>query len=108
MLTKELEAAIRGALDDATQRGHEFSGLEHLLLALMGDDKTADVVKQCGGSVKRLSGKLERFLTTEITPLPEDARERAQPTLGFTRVVQRAVNHVLGAGKKEANGANVL
>jgi ATP-dependent Clp protease ATP-binding subunit ClpA len=108
MLSPELETAIRRALDDATARGHEFSGLEHLLLALLADEKTADVVKHCGGSVGRLIDKLESFLTSELVPLPEDQRERAQPTLGFARVVQRAVNHVLGAGKSEASGPNVL
>ncbi len=108
MLSPELETAIRSALDDATRRGHEFSGLEHLLLALLADEKTAEVVKQCGGSVTRLDRKLEEYLDKEIKPLPEDDRERAQPTLAFARVVQRAVNHVLGAGKAQANGANVL
>jgi ATP-dependent Clp protease ATP-binding subunit ClpA len=108
MLSPELETAIRHALDDATARGHEFSGLEHLLLALMVDEKTSDVVKHCGGSISRLIGKLEQFLDKEIKPLPEDDRERAQPTLAFARVVQRAVNHVLGAGKSQATGANVL
>ena len=108
MLSPELETAIRHALDDATNRGHEFSGLEHLLLALMVDEKTSDVIKHCGGSIARLIGKLENFLDKEIKPLPEEDRERAQPTLAFARVVQRAVNHVLGAGKSQANGANVL
>src|SRR5689334_8908728 len=101
MLSPELETAIRRALDDATMRGHEFSALEHLLLALLGDEKTAEVVKHCGGSVKRLSQKLETYLSTTLQPLPEEDRDRAQPTLGFARVVQRAVNHVLGAGKSE-------
>jgi ATP-dependent Clp protease ATP-binding subunit ClpA len=108
MLSPELESAIRQALDDATKRGHEFSGLEHLLLALLGDDKTADVVKHCGGNLPRLRGKLEAYLESEVTVVPEEERERAQPTLGFARVVQRAVNHVLGAGRNEANGTNVL
>jgi ATP-dependent Clp protease ATP-binding subunit ClpA len=108
MLSPELETAIRHALDDATERGHEFSGLEHLLLALMVDEKTSDVVKHCGGSISRLVSKLEQFLDKEIKPLPEEDRERAQPTLAFARVVQRAVNHVLGAGKAQATGANVL
>jgi ATP-dependent Clp protease ATP-binding subunit ClpA len=108
MLSPELETAIRQALDDATKRGHEFSALEHLLLALLSDDKTAEVIKHCGGSLPRLGSKLESFLESEIKPLPEDERERAQPTLAFARVIQRAVNHVLGAGKKQANGANVL
>jgi ATP-dependent Clp protease ATP-binding subunit ClpA len=108
MLSPELEAAIRRALDDATARGHEFSGLEHLLLALLGDEKTADVVKHCGGSVPRLQAKLEAYLDKELEAQPEGDRDRAQPTLGFARVVQRAVNHVLGAGRSEANGTNVL
>ncbi len=108
MLSPELESAIRRALDDATQRGHEFSSLEHLLLALVNDEKTAEVIKHCGGSAKRLEKKLEDYLASSVTALPEDERDRAQPTLGFARVVQRAVNHVLGAGKNEATGANVL
>ena len=108
MLTPELEAAIRGSLEDATRLGHEFAGLEHLLLALLADEKTADVVKHCGGSISRLAGKLEAFLANELKPLPEDERERAQPTLAFARVIQRAVNHVLGAGKEKASGPNVL
>jgi ATP-dependent Clp protease ATP-binding subunit ClpA len=108
MLSQELETAIRTALDDATARGHEFSGLEHLLLALLADEKTADVVKHCGGNLPRLKGKLEGYLEKEVAVVPEADRERAQPTLGFARVIQRAVNHVLGAGRNEANGTNVL
>ncbi len=108
MLSAELENAIRQALDDATLRGHEFSSLEHLLLALLDDEKTADVIKHCGGNLTRLREKLQTFLTAEITPLKEEDRDRAQPTLGFARVVQRAVNHVMGAGKAEAQGSNLL
>ncbi|HEX4405958.1 MAG TPA: ATP-dependent Clp protease ATP-binding subunit ClpA [Polyangia bacterium] len=109
MLSQELETAIRTALDDATARGHEFSGLEHLLLALLADDKTAEVVRHCGGNVPRLRSKLEVYLEKEIAVVPEaDREERATPTLGFARVIQRAVNHVLGAGRNEANGTNVL
>jgi ATP-dependent Clp protease ATP-binding subunit ClpA len=116
MLSADLEKAIRQALEDATQRGHEFSGLEHLLLALLDDEKTSDVIKHCGGSLPRVRAKLERFLETEIKPAPrgggedddDDEDNRAQPTLGFARVVQRAINHVVGAGRSEANGPNVL
>jgi ATP-dependent Clp protease ATP-binding subunit ClpA len=122
MLSTELERAIRQALEDATRRRHEFSSLEHLLLALLDDDKTADVIKQCGGSLGRLRDKLERFLDKEVeqrtsasddTDTPDDDDEgdrddRAQPTLGFARVVQRAINHVVGAGRSEATGPNVL
>ncbi len=133
MLSTELEKAIRQALEDATRRRHEFSGLEHLLLALLDDEKTADVIKHCGGSLARVRGKLERFLSDEVSAAldtkgdrddedsdddeeekeddqeEEDERgQRAQPTLGFARVVQRAINHVVGAGRSEATGPNVL
>ena len=108
MLSPDLEKVIRRALDDATRRQHEFSGLEHLLLALLDDDKTADVILQCGGSVPRVRDKLQKFLDSEIKPVGLEEDERAQPTLGFARVVQRAVNHVVGAGKAEAGGPNVL
>ncbi|HEY0711593.1 MAG TPA: AAA family ATPase, partial [Polyangia bacterium] len=139
MLSNELERAIRQALEDATRRHHEFSGLEHLLLALLDDEKSADVIRHCGGSLPRLRDKLEKFLSKEVDAVPADddfgepdedededldedddgddnqdkARKaqrdrRAQPTLGFARVVQRAINHVVGAGRSEATGPNVL
>jgi ATP-dependent Clp protease ATP-binding subunit ClpA len=134
MLSTELERAIRQALEDATRRRHEFSSLEHLLLALLDDEKTADVIRHCGGQIPRVRAKLERFLNDEIKPVAVEgggrgrrgrgrARDRdrddddlgsegddlrAQPTLGFARVVQRAINHVVGAGRSEATGPNVL
>ncbi|MDX2022744.1 MAG: AAA family ATPase, partial [Deltaproteobacteria bacterium] len=110
VLSPELEAALRRALDDATARRHEYSGLEHLLLALLDDEKTADTIRHCGGNIPRVRQKLEEFLSSEIPAIEGDAGdvEPAQPTLGFARVVQRAVNHVLGAGRKTTQGANVL
>jgi ATP-dependent Clp protease ATP-binding subunit ClpA len=108
VLSPELETVIRRGLDDATRRQHEFSGLEHLLLSLLDDDKSADVIRQCGGSLPRLREKLEKFLDDEIKAVTLEEDERAQPTLSFARVVQRAVNHVVGAGKSEAHGPNVL
>jgi ATP-dependent Clp protease ATP-binding subunit ClpA len=128
MLSPELEEAVRRALGDATRRGHEFSGLEHLLLALLDDTKTAEVIKQCGGTLPRVRAKLEKFLSTAVPTLPtapenETASEEdseadgeandgtpahAQPTLGFLRVIQNAVNHMLGAGRSEVHGPQVL
>jgi ATP-dependent Clp protease ATP-binding subunit ClpA len=110
VLSPELEAALRRALDDATARRHEYSGLEHLLLSLLDDEKTADTIRHCGGNIPRIRQKLEEFLTSQIPAVDGDVDdpESAQPTLGFARVVQRAVNHVLGAGRKTASGANVL
>ena len=125
MLSPELEQAVRKALADATRRGHEFSGLEHLLLALLDDAGTAEVIKQCGGALPRVRSKLERFLATAIPAVPriaepagrdgkaadegeEEAGRHAQPSLGFLRVIQHAVNHIIGAGRSEVEGPHVL
>jgi ATP-dependent Clp protease ATP-binding subunit ClpA len=125
MLSTELEQAVRQALGDATRRRHEFSGLEHLLLALLDDRRTADVIKKCGGALPRLRAKLEKFLSTAIPvlPTPEPAQadgeqhevapeadepHHAQPSLGFLRVIQSAVNHIIGAGRDEVHGPHVL
>jgi len=137
MLSPELEKVVRKALGDATRRGHEFSGLEHLLLALIDDARTADTIKKCGGTLSRLRTKLEEFLSTAVPVMPPpSAREiasgrsqagdvqgehdnehdgerdeeahHAQPSLGFLRVIQNAVNHILGAGRSEVEGPHVL
>jgi len=117
MLGAELEQAIRRALEDATRRRHEFSGIEHLLLALLDDKKTIEVIRQCGGKPARLRAKLEEFLEGPLPSLPvdekssgtgEDGELRAQPTLGFARVIQRAVNQIFGAGRSEIHGPHVL
>ena len=117
MLGPELEQAIRRALEDATRRRHEFSGLEHLLLALLDDKKTAEVIRECGGKPARVRAKLEDFLAGALPSLPADDRAggagdegelRAQPTLGFARVIQRAINQLFGAGRNEVHGPHVL
>src|ERR1017187_2390242 len=131
MLSPELEKAVRKALGDATRRGHEFSGLEHLLLALLDDARTGDTIKKCGGALPRLRAKLEEFLTTSIPVIPpppaheaasteseavdaveggeqDEEAHHAQPSLGFLRVIQNAVNHILGAGRSEVQGPHVL
>ena len=117
MLGQDLEQAIRRALEDATRRRHEFSGLEHLLLALLDDKKTAAVISECGGKPARVRAKLEEFLAGPLPSLPaddetassgEEGELRAQPTLGFARVIQRAVNQLFGAGRTEVHGPHVL
>jgi ATP-dependent Clp protease ATP-binding subunit ClpA len=130
MLSPELEQAVRKALGDATRRGHEFTGIEHLLLALLDDAETADVLRRCGGALPRVRSKLEKFLSTAIPVMPAVARTaspggkpadegaegndgdevayHAQPSLGFLRVIQNAVNHILGAGRSKVEGPHVL
>lgn len=108
MLSKELEFSINLAFREARERRHEFMTVEHLLLALLDNPSAAEVLRACGANLDRLKQDLQGFIK-ESTPIlaPGDPRE-TQPTLGFQRVLQRAVLHVQSSGNKEVTGANVL
>jgi len=108
MLSKELEITLNHAFKQAREKRHEFMTVEHLLLALLDNPAAAEVLRACGADMPALKRDLISFLeeTTPILPV-QDARE-TQPTLGFQRVLQRAVFHVQSSGKKEVTGANVL
>lgn len=108
MLSKELEFTLNLAFKEAREKRHEFLTVEHLLLALTDNPTAVGVLKACGVDLDRLRKDLGAFLD-ETTPLlpPDDSRE-TQPTLGFQRVLQRAILHVQSAGIKEVTGANVL
>jgi len=108
MLSKELEYTLNTAFKEARERRYEFMTVEHLLLALLDNPTATSVLRACGADIEKLRRDLEQFVE-ENTPLldGDDARE-TQPTLGFQRVLQRAVFHVQSAGSKEVTGANVL
>lgn len=108
MLSKELEFTLNQAFSEAREKRYEFMTVEHLLLALIDNPTAAEVLRSCGANMQQLKVDLENFLE-ETTPIlgPNDNRE-TQPTLGFQRVLQRAVLHVQSSGKKEVTGANVL
>ena len=109
MLSRELELTLNTAFMNARQKRHEYMTVEHLLLALIDNEQAAKVLKACGADLEELKKELTDFLH-ETTPLiPEYDNEReTQPTLGFQRVLQRAVFHVQSSGKSEVTGANVL
>ena len=108
MLNKELEFTLNTAFREASDKHHEFMMVEHLLLALLDNLAAASVLRACGADLSHLKRELLAFLD-ETTPVisNEDGRE-TQPTLGFQRVLQRAVFHVQSAGREEVTGANVL
>jgi ATP-dependent Clp protease ATP-binding subunit ClpA len=108
MLSKELEFTLNLAFKEAREKSHEFMTVEHLLYALLGNPSAVEVLRACGADIEQLKKELVRFLD-ETTPLlsPEDTRE-TQPTLGFQRVLQRAVFHVQSSDRNEVTGANVL
>ena len=109
MLNKELEKSINQAFKSAREARHEFMTVEHLLLALIDNHSARDALLACGAEVDQLRRELTVFLeqTTPLIPLEETERD-TQPTLGFQRVLQRAVFHVQSSGHNEVFGANVL
>ena len=108
MLSKELEFTLNSAFRDAREKRHEFMTVEHLLLALLDNPAAGKVLRACGVEIEKLRRALSRYLE-ENTPMLSSKDEReTQPTLGFQRVLQRAVFHVQSSGKKEVTGANVL
>ncbi len=108
MLSQELEFSLNTAFRDARTRGHEYITVEHLLAALLDNPSAVKVLRACGGKVDELRDNLSSFLDTNVPKMPHDSEAEAQPTIGFQRVIQRAVLHVQGVGKKEVTGANVL
>lgn len=109
MLSKELEATLNNAFKGARSKRHEFMTVEHLLLALVDNESAASVLRACGADLSGLRKDLADFVDTTTPLIPENEVEReTQPTLGFQRVLQRAVFHVQSSGKNEVTGANVL
>ncbi|MGV6807531.1 MAG: ATP-dependent Clp protease ATP-binding subunit ClpA [bacterium] len=109
MLSRELEVTLNLAFKDANTKRHEFITVEHLLLALLDNDSAAGVLSSCGADIAVLRRDLKEFIesTTPVIPASHSEQE-TQPTLGFQRVLQRAVFHVQSSGKNEVNGANVV
>ncbi len=108
MLSRELEDSLNNAFKDARSQNHEFMTVEHLLLALMTNEGVIEVLTACGSDLESLKSDLTEFLDETTPLLPEDDERDTQPTLGFQRVLQRAVFHVQSSGKQEVNGLNVL
>ncbi len=108
MLSQELEFSLNSAFQFARERRHEFITVEHLLGALLDNPSAAKVLRACGGNIEDLRRSLQAFLEEHVPRLPAGSKADTQPTIGFQRVIQRAVLHVQGVGKKEVTGANVL
>ncbi|UZJ45720.1 ATP-dependent Clp protease ATP-binding subunit ClpA [Marinimicrobium sp. C6131] len=109
MLSKDLEITLNLAFKGARSKRHEFMTVEHLLLALIDNESAANVLRACGADLGQLRKELIEFVDSTTPLIPEDDTEReTQPTLGFQRVLQRAVFHVQSSGKQEVTGANVL
>ena len=108
MLSKELEVTLNTAFKNAHDNRHEFITVEHLLLALLDNTVAESIMKACGCDVALLKEQLMRFIEDTISLIPLNIDRETQPTLGFQRVLQRAVFHVQASDKKEVTGANLF
>jgi ATP-dependent Clp protease ATP-binding subunit ClpA len=108
MLSRDLEVTLNSAFKRARELRHEYMTVEHLLLGLLDNASAVQVLNACGADLSKLREELEQFVTQTTPALPEDSERDTQPTLGFQRVLQRAVFHVQSSGKQEVTGANVL
>jgi ATP-dependent Clp protease ATP-binding subunit ClpA len=108
MIAQELEVSLHMAFVEARQKRHEFITVEHLLLALLDNPTAAEVLRACGANMDELRKSLTQHIAEQTPRIAADREVDTQPTLGFQRVIQRAILHVQSSGKKEVTGANVL
>src|SRR5512141_1757213 len=108
MIAQELEVSLHMAFVEARQKRHEFITVEHLLLALLDNPTAAEVLRACAANIDELRKSLAGFVMQHTPTVAGTGEVDTQPTLGFQRVIQRAILHVQSSGKKEVTGANVL
>ena len=108
MIAQELEVSLHLAFVEARQKRHEFITVEHLLLTMLDNASAAQVLRACGVNLEELRQVLTDFIATHTPVTPGDQEVDTQPTIGFQRVIQRAILHVQSTNKKEVTGANIL
>ena len=108
MISKELSATLGFAVREAKKRRHEYVSVEHVLFAILHDRTGLEIVEKCGGSAEKIKANLEVFFNENMEMLPEESEYVLQQTIGFQRVIQRAVNHVRSAEKKEVAVSDIL
>lgn len=108
MIAQELEVSLHMAFMEARQKRHELITVEHLLLAMIDNPTAAEVLRACGATLGTLRTELSQYIEEHTPTVGGQEDVDTQPTLGFQRVIQRAMLHVQSSGKKEVTGANVL
>ncbi|PIE68103.1 MAG: ATP-dependent Clp protease ATP-binding subunit ClpA [Deltaproteobacteria bacterium] len=108
MISKELSATLGFAVREAKKRRHEYVSIEHVLFAILHDNTGLDIVEKCGGNADNIKSNLEMFFNENMEMIPEESEYVLQQTIGFQRVIQRAVNHVRSAEKKEVAVSDIL
>ncbi|MCP3955423.1 MAG: ATP-dependent Clp protease ATP-binding subunit ClpA [Desulfobacterales bacterium] len=108
MISKELSATLGFAVREAKKRRHEYVSIEHVLYAILHDSTGADIIQKCGGDVENLLQILETFFKEQVESIDDEEQYVLQQTIGFQRVIQRAVNHTRSAEKHEVSISDIL
>ena len=108
MISKELSATLGFAVREAKKRRHEYVSIEHILFAILYDPTGIDIIENCGGNVENLIASLEEFFEGKIEQIPDGDEYVLQQTIGFQRIIQRAVNHARSAEKAEVTVSDIL
>ena len=108
MISKELSATLGFAVREAKKRRHEYVSVEHILFAILYDQTGIEIVENCGGNVENILSSLENFFEEKIEKIPEGSEYVLQQTIGFQRVIQRAVSHARSAEKSEVSVSDIL
>ena len=108
MISKELSETLGFAVREAKRRRHEYVCIEHLLFAILYDSEGIEIIENCGGNVENLKNALELFLSQQMESVPEENEYVLQQTVGFQRVIQRAINHVRSAEKQQVDVSDIL
>jgi ATP-dependent Clp protease ATP-binding subunit ClpA len=108
MISKELSATLGFAVREAKKRRHEYVSVEHILFAILYEQSGIEIIENCGGNVETILGNLESFFEEKIEKIPEGSEYVLQQTIGFQRVIQRAVSHARSADKAEVAVSDIL
>lgn len=108
MINRELELTIEATINDAEARHHEYLTIEHILFAVLHDEYGIDIISSCGGDISRIRSSVKSFFEKNISKLPLEIGGHPQPTIGFQRVLQRALAHVKSSGKPEVDAGDLL
>ncbi len=108
MITKELQATINLAANEAVKRRHEFLTLEHLLFAMIHDQTASEVIRQCAGDLDMLRNDLEEFFRENMYPMPEEVKRFPEQTAAFERVIERAIYQAQASAQEKVDGGNIL
>ena len=108
MISKELSETLGFAVREAKRRRHEYVCIEHLLFAILYDSEGIEIIENCGGNVESLKNAIELFLSQQMESVPEENEYVLQQTVGFQRVIQRAINHVRSAEKQQVAVSDIL